>query len=120
MIIVDVFSWAFLVLGGFLCVTGAVGCFRFPDFFTRMHAASVTDTLGSGFIILGLLLQTSFEWLVIAKLLFIVLFIFLTSPTSSHALAKAAVHAGLKPWMRSGQPHKSTQSNAANKPAKQE
>ena len=98
----DIASWILLVIGGFLCVTGAVGVLRFPDFFTRMHAASVTDTLGSGLIIIGLIVQSSFDWLVVAKLLFIVLFIFLTSPTSSHALAKAALHAGLKPWTVSG------------------
>ncbi len=97
--VLDIISWACLLLGGFLCVSGAIGIFRFPDFFSRMHAASVTDTLGSGLIILGLILQTH-EWLVIAKLLFIVLFIFLTSPTSSHALAKAAIHSGLRPWTK--------------------
>ncbi len=97
--ILDTVSWACLVIGGFLCVTGAVGIFRFPDFFSRMHAASVTDSLGSGLIIMGLILQTS-EWLVISKLLFIVFFIFLTSPTSSHALAKAALHSGLRPWKK--------------------
>ncbi len=96
--IVDLLSWLALLSGGFLCVSGGVGVFRFPDFFTRMHAASVTDTLGGGLILLGLLLQANFEWLVMAKLLFIVLFIFFTSPTSSHALAKAAVHSGLVPW----------------------
>lgn len=97
MSIADVASWIFLSLGGFLCVSGGLGLFRFPDFFTRMHAASVTDSLGSGFIFLGLIFQSNFEWLIIAKLLFIVLFIFLTSPTSSHALAKTALHGGLKP-----------------------
>lgn len=98
--IVDIISWFCLLVGGFLCVSGAVGIFRFPDFFTRMHAASVTDSLGSGLIILGLVLQSS-EWLVISKLIFILLFIFLTSPTSSHALAKAALHSGLRPWTKS-------------------
>lgn len=97
--IVDIISWFCLLVGGFLCVSGAVGIFRFPDFFSRMHAASVTDSLGSGLIILGLVLQTT-EWLVISKLLFILLFIFLTSPTSSHALAKAALHSGLRPWTK--------------------
>lgn len=99
--IAEILSWACLMLGGFLCVSGGLGLFRFPDFFTRMHAASVTDSLGSGLIILGLIFQSSFDWLVIAKLLFIIFFIFLTSPTSSHALAKAAIHAGLKPLIKS-------------------
>ena len=96
----DIASWILLVLGGFLCVSGGVGILRFPDFFSRMHAASVTDTLGGGLIIFGLLLQSDGEGLVIAKLVFILLFIFFTSPTASHALAKAAIHAGLVPWTR--------------------
>ncbi len=99
--IVDGISWACIILGGFLCVTGGLGLFRFPDFFTRMHAASITDSLGSGFLFLGLILQANFDWLVIAKLLFIVFFIVLTSPTASHALAKAAIHAGLRPLTKS-------------------
>lgn len=97
MIIVDIVSWIFIVLGAFLCFSGGVGLFRFPDFFTRLHAASVTDTLGSGLILVALVLQAGSEWLVIMKLLFILAFIFLTSPTSGHALAKAAIHAGQKP-----------------------
>lgn len=97
MFILDIISWISLLLGGFLCVSGALGILRFPDFFTRMHAASVTDTLGSGLILLGLMLQANTEWLVIVKLIMIVIFVALTSPTASHALAKAAVHGGLQP-----------------------
>ncbi|MFL0809395.1 MAG: monovalent cation/H(+) antiporter subunit G [Agarilytica sp.] len=97
--ILDVLSWLFLLSGGFLCVSGAVGVQRFPDFFSRMHAASVTDTLGSGLILLGLMFQTE-HWLIVSKLLFIMLFIFFTSPTSGHALAKAAIHAGMRPWKK--------------------
>lgn len=98
--LLDALSWLCLVLGGFLCLTGGLGVIRFPDFFTRMHAASITDTLGGGFILLGLVLQSGSDWLVSVKLLFIVVFIFITSPTSSHALAKAALHSGLKPWRK--------------------
>ena len=94
---IDIVSWVCLVVGGFLCISGGVGVMRFPEFFTRMHAASVTDTLGSGLIIFGLLFQVEGDWIVAAKLLLIMFFIFFTSPTSGHALAKAALHAGLKP-----------------------
>lgn len=98
--VITAISWFFLMAGCFLCVSGAVGLFRFPDFFTRMHAASVTDSLGSSLIIIGLALQTPGDWLVVAKLGFILVFIFFTSPTASHALAKAALHAGQKPWQK--------------------
>lgn len=96
-IFLDAVSWALLVLGGFMCFSGAVGIHRFPDFFSRMHAAGVTDTLGSSLILIGLMLQTGWQDTVLVKLLLIFLFILLTSPTSSHALAKAALHGGLRP-----------------------
>jgi multicomponent Na+:H+ antiporter subunit G len=92
----DIVSWILLVLGGFLCISGAVGLLRFPDFFTRMHAASVTDTLATAMILLGLFIQAE-SWLIQVKLVLVLLFVLLTSPTAGHALAKAALHAGLKP-----------------------
>ena len=87
-------SWACLVAGGVFCVTGALGLVRMPDFYTRMHAASVTETLGAGLILLGLLLQAGLT-LIAAKLLMIGLLIFFTSPTATHALAKAAYARGV-------------------------
>lgn len=94
--IVNILSWLLLVIGGFLCISGAVGMLRFPDFFTRMHAASVTDSLATAMILLGLFLQAD-TWIVQVKLVMVLLFVLLTSPTAGHALAKAALHAGLKP-----------------------
>ena len=94
--LVDLLSWIFLLGGGFLGITGALGLFRFPDFYTRLHAASVTDTLCAGLIVLGLLLQATSAMMVF-KLLLILLVLTYTSPTGAHALAKAALHGGLKP-----------------------
>ena len=99
----DVLSWIFLVTGGFLGITGAVGLFRFPDFFTRLHAASVTDTLCAGFIVIGLLLQAT-DAMMLIKLLLILLILTYTSPTAAHALAKSALHGGLKPLLAGDQP----------------
>ena len=95
-ILVTITSWLCLLLGSFFCLSGGVGILRFPDFYTRMHASGVTDTLGAGLILLGLMLQAGWS-LVLVKLILILLFILLTSPTSNHALAKAAVHGKLKP-----------------------
>ncbi|HET9662930.1 MAG TPA: monovalent cation/H(+) antiporter subunit G [Burkholderiales bacterium] len=92
----DAASWILLVAGGLFCIVGAVGLLRMPDLFTRMHAASVTDTLGAGLILLGLMLQAGFT-LVSAKLLLVGLLIFFTSPTATHALARAALARGLEP-----------------------
>lgn len=91
-------SWVLLMAGSFFCISGAVGTLRFPDFFTRMHAAGVTDTLGAGLILIGLMLHTHWD-LVLLKLIFILLFTLFISPTASHALAKAALHSGLKPML---------------------
>lgn len=92
--ILDIISSILLVAGVFFGLSGAIGLFKFPDFFTRVHAASVTDSIASILVIGGLLLQTSFD-LNTAKLLFILLFLMITSPTASHALAKSARHGGL-------------------------
>ena len=94
--IIDILSWAFIILGAFALITGAVGVLRLPDVYTRMHAASITDTLGTGSIILGLMLQAG-PTLVAAKLLLILVFIFFTSPASSFALAHAALSSGVEP-----------------------
>lgn len=94
MIVIDIVSGLLLIAGIFFGISGALGLFRFPDFFTRVHAASVTDSMAAILIIGGLLLQTSFD-LNTAKLVFILLFLMITSPTASHALAKSARHGGL-------------------------
>jgi len=92
--IIDILSSLLLFIGLFLSLSGAIGLFRFPDFFTRVHASSVTDSAGLLFMIAGLLLQTSFD-LETAKLLFIAAFMLVTCPTASHALAKSARRGGL-------------------------
>ncbi|MEX1031785.1 MAG: monovalent cation/H(+) antiporter subunit G [Cellvibrionaceae bacterium] len=85
-----------LLLGSFLIFSGGLGVLRFPDFYTRMHAAGVTDTLAAGLVLTGLMLLAGWG-VVLAKLAMILLFILLTSPTASHALAKAARHGRLAP-----------------------
>lgn len=92
----DIASWILLVAGALLAVVGGIGMLRLPDFFTRMHAASVTDTGGMLLILLGLALQAGWS-LVTAKLALIALFLLFTSPTATHALASAALRAGLRP-----------------------
>ena len=97
-LLVDLLSWASLLAGGVFSIVGAVGMLRMPDFYTRMHAASVVDTLGAGFILFGLLLQAGFT-LVAVKLLMIGALLLFTSPTAGHALARAAYERGLEPLL---------------------
>jgi multicomponent Na+:H+ antiporter subunit G len=94
--LLDILSWALLLGGGFFVFVGGLGLFRMPDFYTRVHAASLTDTMGAGMILCGLMIQAGWS-LNAAKLLMILVFIIFTSPTSTHALAKAALFAGVRP-----------------------
>ena len=95
-LLVDVLSWIFLVSGSFFCLTGAVGLLRFPEFFSRIHAASLTDTLGASLILIGLMLQAGWS-MALPKLILILVFSLLAGTTASHAMAKAALKSGLRP-----------------------
>ena len=92
----DLLSWALFLTGGAAVVIGALGIVRFPDFFTRLHAAGVTDTAGAELIIFAMMLQAP-SWLIVAKLGFIAVFLGLTSPVATHAIAHAAWMVGFKP-----------------------
>lgn len=108
-LIVDLLSWVLLMTGGFFLLSGGIGLLRLPDFFTRVHAAGVTDTMGAGAILVGLMFQAGPTQAFI-KLVLIVLFMLFTSPTASHALAQAALHGGLKP--RLGEQREDGRSNS--------
>ena len=97
-IFLEVISWIFLVSGSFFCLTGGIGLLRFPDFFTRVHAASLTDTLGASLILIGLMFQSG-GGLVLPKLVLILLFSLLAGTTASHAMAKAALKSRLEPYV---------------------
>ncbi len=89
-------SWFFISLGSFFVVCGALGMLRLPDIYTRLHSASVIDTAGAGFLILGMMLQAGWS-LVTIKLVFVLAIFFFTLPVAAHALARAALHEGIKP-----------------------
>jgi multicomponent Na+:H+ antiporter subunit G len=87
--VVDFIAAASLLAGAFFMVVGCLGLVRMPNRYTRMHAASVTDTLGAGLVLFGLLLEAGLT-LVAAKLVILGLLIFFASPTATHALVRAA------------------------------
>ncbi|MEE2527029.1 monovalent cation/H(+) antiporter subunit G [Hyphobacterium sp. HN65] len=103
LLIRDIASIALMAVGIIFVLAGAIGVVRLPDFYTRMHAAGVTDTLGAELIVFSLILQAGFT-LLAAKLLLVGFILFLTSPTATHAVANAAHRAGLNPLLSRHQP----------------
>ena len=86
----------FIISGAFFMFTAALGVLRMPDFFTRLHPAGVTDSLGAPFVLIGVAILNGIT-LFSGKIILLILFLMITSPTACHALAKAAVFSGLKP-----------------------
>ncbi len=91
-----------LLVGAAFVVIGNVGLVRLPDFYTRLHAAGLTDTLGATLVLGGLAVEAGLT-LVTVKLLLIMVFVFFTSPTATHALAKTALHHELRPQLPDAQ-----------------
>ena len=93
---VDVITWVMLVLGSGLVLVGGIGILRMPDVYTRLHAGGITDTLGAGLILVGLMTQSGWGGATI-KLCLILAFLFFTNPTASHLLARTALKFGVNP-----------------------
>jgi multicomponent Na+:H+ antiporter subunit G len=93
----EIASWIFLGGGAVFGLISGIGVLRLPDFYTRLHAASLSDTGAAALIAIGLMLQAP-SVLVAVKLLLILAFLFFTGPVATHALARAAFGDGLKPW----------------------
>ena len=95
----DILSWILLGSGAVFGVISGIGMLRFPDFYSRVHAAGISDTLVAMLILSGLALQAD-SMSVIVRLGMILLFILITSPVSTHALVRSAMLHKLKPWER--------------------
>ena len=109
---IEIISFGLLVLGAVLCVIGGIGILRFPEFYARTHAASITDTMGAGLMLTGLMAQAALPiaehgWAVFEapnpnplllcfKIALLVIFTLLTSPLVGHALVKAAFAKGVR------------------------
>ncbi|MCF2949189.1 monovalent cation/H(+) antiporter subunit G [Paraglaciecola aquimarina] len=98
-LLIDILSWILLILGGVCVLIGGIGGLRLPNFYTRIHAASLTDTMGTILIFTGMMLQAGLT-LATLKLFAIMLFLLLTGPTATYALANAALLSGLIPEAR--------------------
>jgi len=110
-VVLDVLAWASIVGGLFFMLVGTLGVLRMPDVYTRLHAAGMTDTMGAGFLLLGMALKTVQDmvhgetgyWLVLTRLVLIYAFLLFTSPIATHALARAGLASGVEPWSNEGE-----------------
>lgn len=98
-------SWVLLSVGSVFVVIGAIGVVRMPDVYTRLHAASLIETLGGGAILIGLMLQAGLTLITLKLAMILLVFIF-TAPVATHAVAQAALHQEIKPKLASDRrPH---------------
>jgi multicomponent Na+:H+ antiporter subunit G len=77
-----------LLASGFFFSVGTIGLLRMPDTFTRMHATTKSDTLGAGLALLALMIYRGLD-VITLKLIFILVFVWITTPTAAHIMAKA-------------------------------
>jgi multicomponent Na+:H+ antiporter subunit G len=96
--VAEVLGWFFILSGSIFVIIGGIGLIRLPDFYTRIHAAGITDTMGAWLILIGLMFSAGWT-LILAKLGMLLIFLVMTSPLASHALAKAAFMRGLEPML---------------------
>ena len=101
--LLNLLSGLMLAAGSLFVLAGGIGALRMPDFYTRIHGASLTDSLGPVLVLAGLMLQSGFT-LVTLKLAAVLLFMMITAPTASYALANAALLSGLRPQDYHGTP----------------
>ncbi|OZU89895.1 Na+/H+ antiporter subunit G [Virgibacillus indicus] len=103
-IIINILTILFLLVGTFFILSASIGIVRFPDVYTRLHAATKASTLGIACILIG-----SFLYLYVAhsivsgKLLLAIVFILLTAPVSAHMISRAAHKNGVKPYLKNRQ-----------------
>ena len=97
--VLEIVTTVFLALGGVVSLSGAYGLLRMPDFYTRLHTAGKTDSLGQFLIFLGLVLVTP-DLLTQLKLVLVAMILMIAAPTATHAITKAAHLHELRPWTK--------------------
>jgi multicomponent Na+:H+ antiporter subunit G len=98
--VTEIITTILLALGCVVSLTGAYGLLRMPDFYSRLHTAGKTDSLGQVLIFLGLVLVTP-DLLTQLKLVLVAAILMIAAPTATHAITKAAHLHHLRPWTKS-------------------
>lgn len=88
-----------MLLGGVFAIIGAIGLIRFPDVYARSHAQTVVTVAGTCLVLIGVMIDY-YRTLLLVKCVFLIIFIFLTSPAGTHAITKAAYLSGVKPKVK--------------------
>ena len=114
-LLIDALGWILILAGSVFLVTGAIGLIRFPDFWSRLHALSVLDSAGVLLLLAGMCIQGGWS-LVTVKLAIIGLFLLVTGPTATHALANAALVSGLRPLSGTRDQNPGTDDSTAGNP----
>lgn len=96
--VAELLTWAFVAAGSLFLIVGGIGILRLPDFYSRIHPAGITDTMGAWLVLVGLMFASE-SWMVTVKLAMLLVFLAVTSPLAGHALAKAAYMRGLRPLL---------------------
>jgi multicomponent Na+:H+ antiporter subunit G len=96
--VAELLTWVLIAAGSLFLIVGGIGILRLPDFYSRIHPAGITDTMGAWLVLVGLMLASE-SWMVTVKLAMLLVFLAITSPLATHALAKAAFMRGLRPML---------------------
>jgi len=95
-LLINILSWVAIISGSIFIITGAYGAYKAPGFWSRLQSVSLIESLGAFLVLIGLGLQSGFTFITI-KVVIIGIFLFITGPTSTHALANAAFSSGVRP-----------------------
>ena len=98
---IEIIVCVLMLVGSAFSVVGALGLVRFPDIYTRMHAATKVGTLGSGLIMAGTALHFA-DPAIVLRCILVVFFLLLTAPIGAHMIGRASLRLGITPWTQKG------------------
>ena len=101
----NIVTYMFVGIGLFFNLVGVVGLHRFPDMYTKLHAATKCTTFGSIFLIIAVIVQAAGIWaqggasesVMVIRAVLVLVALLVTNATGAHAIARAAHRSGEKP-----------------------